>query len=501
MSIASSPPTLRLTPEQEAIVATPPSSTLLVMAGAGTGKTSTLVEYARRWDEHRGIYLAFNTDIAREAKEKFPRHIEVRTMHSFAYRELGIGRFKDQLQPGAIRRQQLREAAEAALGAEGARMPAEVLRRISWGFRRYLISDDPKLTHEHMPPLEGLPWKYAQVMRAAVKITRHLMDFRQNGGPFNHDMYLKAYGLEQQAGETPPLTPKYALIDEAQDLSPILVGIAKRFQVPLVIVGDTYQSIYAFRGAVAAMNMFEGPRLPLTQSWRFGPAIADAANQILELASTPPEHRIRPNESVNSTIHKGVAGEGMILARTNARLMELLMHEVERPFYIAGGYHHFRREIQAGIDLWLGKPPHEASPLPYKDRDELEVEASDGADPVAARLVKLMEEHGPLRLGAMLERLARYARSHPREARLHLSTAHRAKGLEADTATLLDDFWSLERRVSYRDYLTEKKEWTAIKARDFDQELNLLYVAVTRAKERLFLPTELYYELAPGHLA
>lgn len=101
----------------------------------------------------------------------------------------------------------------------------------------------------------------------------------------------------------------------------------------------------------------------------------------------------------------------------------------------------------------------------------------------------------------MLERLARYARSHPREARLHLSTAHRAKGLEADTATLLDDFWSLERRVSYRDYLTEKKEWTAIKARDFDQELNLLYVAVTRAKERLFLPTELYYELAPGHLA
>ena len=155
MSIASSPPTLRLTPEQEAIVATPPSSTLLVMAGAGTGKTSTLVEYARRWDEHRGIYLAFNTDIAREAKEKFPRHIEVRTMHSFAYRELGIGRFKDQLQPGAIRRQQLREAAEAALGAEGARMPAEVLRRISWGFRRYLISDDPKLTHEHMPPLEG----------------------------------------------------------------------------------------------------------------------------------------------------------------------------------------------------------------------------------------------------------------------------------------------------------------------------------------------------------
>jgi len=125
-------------------------------------------------------------------------------------------------------------------------MPAEVLRRISWGFRRYLISDDPKLTHKHTPPLEGIPWKYAQVMRAAMKITRHLMGFRQNDGPFNHDLYLKAYALEQQAGKTPPPMFRNALLDEAQDPSSILVGIAERFQVPLIIVGDTYQSIYAF---------------------------------------------------------------------------------------------------------------------------------------------------------------------------------------------------------------------------------------------------------------
>lgn len=77
------------------------------------------------------------------------------------------------------------------------------------------------------------------------------------------------------------------------------------------------------------------------------------------------------------------------------------------------------------------------------------MEASDGADPVAARLVKLMEEHGPLKLAAMLDRLARYARRHPREARLHLSTAHKAKGLESPTATLLDDFWSLDRRTTF----------------------------------------------------
>ncbi len=499
MQTASLPSTLRLTPEQEAIVSHEPTSSLVVVAGAGTGKTSTLVEYANRWPQHRGIYMAFNSDIAREAKTKFPRHVEVRTMHSFAYREMQVFDYKNQLQPGGIRRQQLRDAAAIALAPEEAYVPPAVLQRISWAFRRYLISDDPKLTHEHMPPVEGLPWEYPRIIKAAVKIVDHLMNFRQHGGPFNHDMYLKAYALEQQNDRTRPLQARYLALDESQDLSPVMIGIASRFDVPLIVVGDTYQSIYAFRGAVSAMETFEGPSLPLTKSWRFGPAIADAANRILELSNKPPKHPVRPNRNIHSTIHEGIANEGMILARTNARLMELLMHTVDRPFYISGGYHKFRREIQAGIDLWVGKPPHEASPLPYKDRDELELEAADGGDPVAARLVKLLEEHGPLALAAMLDRLVGFARDKRSEATLHLSTAHGAKGLEMATCTLLDDFWSLDRRVSYRDYLVDKKEWTAIKARDFDQELNLLYVAVTRAKERLFLPVELFYELAPGH--
>ncbi len=229
----------------------------------------------------------------------------------------------------------------------------------------------------------------------------------------------------------------------------------------------------------------------VNRSWRFGPAVAAAANQVLELTSKPPNSLVQPNPNVETTVHHGVTDEGMILARTNARLMEYLADHLDQPFYIAKGFRCFRMEIEAANALWNGQSSHESSPLPYKDRDELMAEAQDGADPVAARLVKLLEERGPLELTALLARLSRFARDTPREATLHLSTAHGAKGLERSTVTLLDDFWSLGRRVSYRDYLTDKKEWTAIKARDFDQELNLLYVAVTRAKERLFLPAEL----------
>jgi len=496
MALAPAPSSLDLTPEQEAIVSHEPTSNLIVHAYAGTGKTSTLVEFARRWSSRRGLYLAFNSAIGREAQAKFPRNVEVRTMHAYAYRALGIYEHQDRLQPGAIRRQQIRDAAAAALG-EGTVLPTPVVVAISRAFRRFLISDAERLLPEHVPALDSLPWKRGEVLRAAVKTVRHLMSFRENGGPFNHDMYLKAFALDQQKS---PARPPYdvVLVDEAQDLSPVMIGIVSRFRVPLIVVGDTYQSIYAFRGAVSAMGMFEGPTLPLTQSWRFGPAVAAAANQILELTSKPPRLPVRGNPGARTTVHEGTAERGAILARTNARLMELLMEHVDTPFYIAGGYHQFRREIEAGIDLWLGRPPSDASPLPYKDRDELEVEAKDG-DPVAARLVKLLTEHGTDELSHMLARLVACAKDRPQDAVLYLSTAHKAKGLEFAATSLLDDFWSLDRRVSYRDYLQRESKWTPAKERDFDQELNLLYVAITRAKERLYLPSELFYELAPGH--
>jgi len=498
VTIGSASPALRLTAEQEAIVAHEPASSLVVSAYAGAGKTATLVEHSKRWRHYRGLYLAFNASIRQEAQAKFPKHVEVRTLHSYAYRELGVSAYKERLQAGVIRRKQLREAAEAALGStEATLLPATVLRRISWGFKRFLISDDPHLTQKHLPPPKqsNPPWEYDRIMRAATRIADHLMNFRHNDGPYNHDIYLKAFALDQRNGLTRPPDVDVILVDEAQDLNPVLIGMIRRFETPLIIVGDTYQSIYAFRGAVSAMNTFEGPQLPLTQSWRFGAAVADAANQILEHTSNPPKQPVRPNPNINTTVQHGVSRDGAILARTNASLMQHLMNGIDRPFHIAGGFHQFRREIQTAIDLWLGNPPRDNFALPYQDRDELELEAKEGGDPVAARLVQLLEGHGPSKLLAALERLAEFAVDQPREGILRLSTAHKAKGLEFETVSLLDDFWSLGRRLSYRHYLQKKGRWTAEKVSDFDQELNLLYVAVTRAQQQLFLPLELFREL------
>lgn len=63
------------TPEQEiAVAAALRGGDLKIKAYAGAGKTSTLKLVADRFAGRRGMYLAFNRDIAAAAARKFPAH-------------------------------------------------------------------------------------------------------------------------------------------------------------------------------------------------------------------------------------------------------------------------------------------------------------------------------------------------------------------------------------------------------------------------------------------
>lgn len=58
---------------------------LAIQACAGSGKTSTLEEIALANPKQRFLYLAFNKSIAAEARERFPKNVEARTIHSLAF--------------------------------------------------------------------------------------------------------------------------------------------------------------------------------------------------------------------------------------------------------------------------------------------------------------------------------------------------------------------------------------------------------------------------------
>jgi len=86
---APQPAALPLTPEQQAIVAS--TGNIKINAVAGSGKTTTVVEYARtRPPAARILYLAFNSAVRREAERKFRaqglEQVQVETAHSLARR-------------------------------------------------------------------------------------------------------------------------------------------------------------------------------------------------------------------------------------------------------------------------------------------------------------------------------------------------------------------------------------------------------------------------------
>jgi cation transport regulator ChaB len=61
---------------------------LALVAGAGTGKTSTLMMMAEA-TSRPGLYMAFNKTTADDARRRFSGNVECRTAHSLAFAAVG----------------------------------------------------------------------------------------------------------------------------------------------------------------------------------------------------------------------------------------------------------------------------------------------------------------------------------------------------------------------------------------------------------------------------
>ena len=81
-----------LTNEQKDIIACDlaPGEILKIMAFAGTGKTSTLVEYTKKRPKMRFLYIAFNKSVQLEASKKFPKNVITKTSHALAFKFVTI---------------------------------------------------------------------------------------------------------------------------------------------------------------------------------------------------------------------------------------------------------------------------------------------------------------------------------------------------------------------------------------------------------------------------
>ncbi|MHA4816117.1 UvrD-helicase domain-containing protein [Streptomyces aculeolatus] len=475
------PPAFAPTDEQAAAVdAFREGEHLVVQAGAGTGKTSTLALMAEQAGSRRGRYLAFNRAIATEAASRFPTSVQCKTAHSLAYAAVGH-RYRTRLnsprRPGWQTGQDLgltRPARIAGHDLQPTTLSNTALRAVT----AFCHSADPELTHTHVPRLRGLEddAAHAELADLLLPYAAKAWDDLQNPAAgivrFDHDHYLKMWALAD-----PVLRTDFLLLDEAQDTNPVLEHLvaAQRDHAQIVIVGDSAQAIYGWRGARDIMTGFDGNHLTLSQSFRFGPRLADEANRWLALTDAP--IRLTGSPALTTAVGPASGAQDAILCRTNiGAVTEILTHQaMGHPTALVGGGNALRALAQAAQNLLDNRPTHHPELVLFTTWNALRDYAE--LDPAGADLqpfVNLVEDHGPDAILHAVDHLV----PEP-HAKATISTVHKAKGREWPAVRIAEDF------PPPKDTDENDSQGRPIPSPVPPEEARLAYVAVTRASRHL----------------
>ena len=468
------------TPEQQAVMSAD-APLVLVNAFAGTGKTSTLVARAAHRRKRR-LYLTFTRASKDDAKEKFGSLADVKSAHGLAFGAIGR-QFRDRIathiRPNDV------QAAGLVPNLDGKMYPITYFAIET--LKAFFYSCDASIGTAHLPGSMIAVGKsdHGKVLSIADAIWQEMRKPNGNIGML-HDCYLKMYHMSG-----PDIGQRYeeVMLDEAQDSNAVILDIALRASCQRVIVGDRHQSIYGFRRAVNAMEMRDGLKLALTQSFRFGPKIASAAGSLLRHWKNEPRMlKGRPDiaDSVRAIDPKNVRTRTNIayLGRTNfsvfGRAVDAVRHRL--PIYFVGGSTGYRLDII--LDAWRLKETGQATSFLLRHFDSFDqmVERAYECDDKELKLLHSIISEYDKEIPSLIERI-KDAETRNEAGAVILSTAHKSKGLQFETVVLEQGFFEGVQpgAFPYNEFL-----------RACGEEVNLLYVAMTRAIRHLMLPPECF---------
>ena len=306
---------------------------LLVLAGAGSGKTSVLVARAG-WLLAKGdavaeqiLLLAFGRKAAEEMDERIRERlhtedITARTFHSLALHIIQQGSKKvptvSKLENNTPARNKLfitawrQQCSEKKAQAKGWRQWLE--EEMQWSVPEGNFWDDEKLQRRLAPRLDR--WvslmrmhggSQAEMIANAPEDIRDLFSKRiklmapllkawksalkeENAVDFSGLIHQAIVILEKGRFISPW---KHILVDEFQDISPqraaLLAALRQQnSQTTLFAVGDDWQAIYRFSGAQLSLTTAfhhtfgEGDRCDLDTTYRFNSRIGEVANGFIQ---------------------------------------------------------------------------------------------------------------------------------------------------------------------------------------------------------------------------
>jgi superfamily I DNA/RNA helicase len=447
---------------------------LKVHAFAGTGKTSTLVAIANACPNRQFLYVAFNKAAQEEAARKMPSNAWARTAHSLAFAAVGRA-YSDRLTidrwPWLSYLREQRPEILRSVGA-GGRDEFSCGALIQKTLERYLRTTDVSIRAEHAPS-----WCDAALASLAASAAGALWEeVRKEKGraPVTHDSYLKQFflGGGQLTGKT-----RTVLLDEAQDADPVILALVQRHQGGRVLVGDAYQQLYQWRGAINALRQATADAiLPLTQTFRFGAHAASLANEVL--GALGEARKIVPASHATTVSIEGDTHHAeIVLARSNAGVLDEAVRFLDRRLrvHVMGRVDALIRLIEDAWALRHGRTARGELSI-FANWEEFrraafgDFDSRIPAEPGYRMLARLIEDRSG-EVMRMRDRL-RDCVDAPKKADVTISTVHKAKGLERQRVRVAGDLDQFFHRGKHG-------------PEALFEEGCIMYVGITRARSHL----------------
>lgn len=482
-----------LTKEQQAIIDVLKSSEsdnciVAVNSVAGAGKTYTAKAIAEALKPANGLYTAYNKAIVEDSKKKI-KNIDVRTLHSLALK------YSPNKKVEIFTYKSIKED----IDYKAKRSIMELLENF---FLSSFLSLDDYANHEIIK-------ENAVIDDETINLAKSYFNQMVEGTisvPFNFllkFLHIKLY-TSKKMNLGFKLQYDLVILDECQDTTAVSFEIFKLIDAcKKVILGDTHQNIYSFMNTVNAFELLDNNILMhLTQSFRCRPEVAQIVERYSKKILTPDfkftgtenisteikteAHLTRSNLSLIETMHSfHKQNRHYSLTRKIDDIFELAVsiHEANQGMNVASKKYNFL-EMEYGKFIFNAK-----NNIAFFDYLEILL----GTDSDISRGIQLLKNLAMDNIDIIqVKKQAEIMSDNPDVV---LTTAHTFKGLEADIVYISDDlndslYKAEERRKEF--YKKNKKDVKL--PLEISNELNLYYVALSRARIKIENVSPLVYE-------
>jgi len=452
---------------------------IVVNAGAGTGKTFTIVEASGRLPTYlkRG-FLCFNKSIQKELQHRLPEGVDAKTFHA-----LGFGAFFKQGIKPKVDNFKVKNIIDSlpALGRDFS-SASQLVKLISL-VKGSLIDCNDEAAISNIIDYYNIDFRTTLDEQLAIENVCAILDeCKANTKKIDFDdMIWMPLVLDWAWPQFDVL-----FVDEAQDFNEMQRELIVRCTENgrCVIVGDKNQAIYGFRGADSNSMTIFSERLgkmgktvkhfPMTLTWRCPKTVVYEANRYVEdfnCLDTAEQGTVHVNSHFNPS------KDDLVLCRYNAPLVSAFYEMLTqgKSAYING------RDMHKGLINAVKKVSKHNNMLTSEFIELFDIDISNQI----ARLVNAKKQNSANALedkakcirifagradtvGGIITEIKRVFNG-SQKGDIMLSTVHKAKGLEADNV-----------------YILTPERMPHPKATNPQEERNICYVAITRAKKNLY---------------